>query len=77
MNEGLAKSMLGGSKDPKQILDNGVPGPGQYNPKPTDTVPGFKIVAHQKDDSKNNQDDKNPNNPPVGPQKYDPNYFYS
>ena len=23
------------------------------------------------------QEDKNPNNPPVGPQKYDPNYFYS
>lgn len=44
-NDGQAKSMLGGSKDPKQILDNGVPGPGQYNPKPTDTIPGFKIVA--------------------------------
>lgn len=26
--EGLAKSMLGGAKDPKETLDNGVPGPG-------------------------------------------------
>lgn len=42
--EGLAKSMLGGAKDPKETLDNGVPGPGQYDPKPTDTIPGFKIV---------------------------------
>ena len=44
--EGMAKSMLGGSKDPKQITDNGVPGPGQYSVKLMDSIPGFKIVPH-------------------------------
>jgi hypothetical protein len=43
--EGTAKTMLGGSLETKPLIDNGVPGPGTYNPdsrviKPGE--PGFK-----------------------------------
>jgi hypothetical protein len=30
----------------KNELDNGVPGPGSYNPKPYYPLPGFRIVPH-------------------------------
>lgn len=42
--EGPAKSFLGGALDQKEKIDNGVPGPGNYNAKHSTTIPGFRIV---------------------------------
>jgi len=50
IDEGPAKSFLGGPLEQKQNLDNGVPGPGHYNSKPLHSVPGFRIVPHPERD---------------------------
>ena len=42
--QGMAKSILGGPQETKGIQDNGVPGPGAYQPHDQDSVPGFKIM---------------------------------
>ena len=44
--EGPAKSFLGGALEEKDKIDNGVPGPGHYNPKELEHPPGFRIVPH-------------------------------
>lgn len=40
----LAKSMLGGSIEPKVQTDNGVPGPGAYKQVQLNPIKGFVIV---------------------------------
>lgn len=42
----------------KNEADNGVPGPGSYNPKPHNPVPGFRIVPHKRDREHDPEDDK-------------------
>ena len=68
--EGPAKSFLGGALDKKEKIDNGVPGPGNYNARPNFSIPGFRIVARQEKEDEHN-DDQNLNSA-VGPQKYNP-----
>ena len=67
--EGPAKSFLGGPLDHKVNLDNGVPGPGNYNPKDLDHVSGFRIVPQSKRDGEGDQgkDDETEKVEPVGP----------
>lgn len=60
--------MLGGSKEPKQLKDNGVPGPDSYNIKPNDSIPGFVIM--QETSKVRKEEDLNKET--VGPQRYDP-----
>lgn len=38
-----AKSMLGGSTAPTELIDNGNPGPGAHESLPIHTIPGFVI----------------------------------
>ena len=50
--KGKQVSMLGGSLDPPGIVDNGVPGPGNYFsetgcPNNTDNIPGIKMISGQ------------------------------
>ncbi len=68
-NNMIGKPNFGGRNESEK-LDNGVPGPGQYQPDPKYPVPGFYIVsATNKRREEMGDDDKEP----VGPQKYDPN----
>ncbi len=55
------------------VLDNGVPGPGQYNPKDSLPVPNFKI-SKASPTTKQYKDwkDKTEVKQPVGPQTYNP-----
>ena len=48
--EGQSKTILGGPMEAKGIVDNGVPGPGHYNLKNYDHIPGVRIVARKIDD---------------------------
>jgi hypothetical protein len=48
---------LGGPLDPKDKLDNGVPGPGSYNARLTFPIPGFRIVPRQEKEIDDNNDD--------------------
>ena len=43
---GQMKSILGGADSQKKDVDNGVPGPGQYNAKELYHPAGFRIVPH-------------------------------
>lgn len=72
--EGTAKSFLGGPLEQKYNVDNGVPGPGSYNAKDLESVPGFRIVPHQKKEGEDHSGDEKGDNIPVGPQKYNPNH---
>lgn len=40
----LAKSILGGSLEEKQHVDNGMPGPGAYNAIPPYTIPSYIMI---------------------------------
>lgn len=63
-----AKSMLGGSLDPRTKEHDDVPGPGHYNNFPVNEVPGFRIELPKGESRKLVDKTKEP----VGPQKYDP-----
>ena len=63
-----SKPMLGGKIEPEVIKDNGVPGPGKYDPEDLKSIPNFKIVASKRAATTKNADSKEA---PVGPQKYD------
>ena len=69
--EGYEYSFKGGPLEQKQILDNGVPGPGAYNGKIRDAIPGFRIVQ---DTEKSHHDGDDKDGQGVGPQRYDPQY---
>lgn len=73
----LAKSMLGGKLEEKQLVDNGVPGPATYQnilvEDKLKSIPGFKIMQ---DTSKSKTKDEDKNRPPVGPEKYNPENYY-
>ena len=40
----FAKSILGGSLEDKQHVDNGMPGPGAYQVHPLHSIPGFTFA---------------------------------
>lgn len=62
-----------GGRNENEKLDNGVPGPGQYDMDPRYPVPGFVIVPHtNKRKSDDDDDDEDKRREPVGPQKYEP-----
>lgn len=70
---GTSKRMLGGSLGAKPLIDNGVPGPGTYQPEPIERIQSFKIVKNSELNEKqrfklNEQAGKLP----VGPQTYNP-----
>lgn len=44
LKSGTSKRMLGGSLGFKPLTDNGVPGPGTYQPDPNYPISSFKIV---------------------------------
>lgn len=44
----LAKSILGGSLDARDHVDNGVPGPGAYHSRTLHSIPGFVMVDPDK-----------------------------
>ena len=72
LSRGYSKPMLGG-KDEKidePEKDNGVPGPGMYNAKHSQSVPSFVIV---KPGLRSKTATQNPKDP-VGPWKYKPQY---
>lgn len=60
-----------GGRNENEKLDNGVPGPGQYDQDPKYPVPGFVIVPHtSKRKSDEDDDDDEKKREAVGPQKY-------
>ena len=63
-----AKSILGGSKDPKPEKDDENPGPGAYGPFPEGAPPGFRIELPVSKSRKEVDNTKNP----LGPQRYEP-----
>lgn len=63
-----AKSILGGSLDPKAKESNENPGPGSYGPFPEAPPPGFRIELPMSKSRK----DPNTNKDPLGPQRYFP-----
>lgn len=58
-----AKSMLGGSLDPKTREKDDVPGPGHYNNFPVNEPPGFRIEIPKGKSAKDVEKSKEP----VGP----------
>lgn len=73
---GLAKSILGGTLNGgKELVDNGVPGPGTHNAKELYHPPGFRIVPHTNGRADKQSEDHNGEGiESVGPQTYNPNY---
>ena len=63
--KGQQKIILGGSVVAQQTKDNGVPGPGNYQPKTQDSIQGFVIV---KETNLKKKDLKRE----VGPETYEP-----
>lgn len=64
-----AKSILGGSTEPKEYLGNGVPGPQAYTQNdPNHRIPGFVIKQDTSVVLKEEDKDKEP----LGPQRYNP-----
>ena len=61
--------MLGGKLDPGKDKDNGVPGPGKYEPEPNYHLPGFVIVNPKRSGTGKQEPLKEH---PIGPQKYTP-----
>jgi hypothetical protein len=70
---GLAKSILGGPLDKKDII-NGVPGPGTYDSKGLYHPPGFRIVPHTNSKADKGEEVTESVEGPVGPQRYHPSY---
>ncbi len=70
---GMGKRILGGSLSSKELIDNGVPGPGQYYSDSNFSIPSYKIVEktplNEKQKFKINERAGIMN---VGPQSYDP-----
>ena len=68
LKNGTAKPMLGGKIEPDPLKDNGVPGPGMYDPADNHFTPGFVIVGEKRAATTKHDNSKES---PVGPQKYD------
>ena len=68
-----AKSILGGPLEDKQLLDNGMPGPGAYNANPIHSVPGFVLVPAANTAKRDGADlEKMERTRDVGPHSYQP-----
>jgi len=54
LSRGTAKKILGGSLKPPQLVEDGVPGPGNYEVQVTPSIPGFKL-SNDPDEKKEKQ----------------------
>lgn len=69
----LAKSILGGSPKGKELVDNGMPGPGAYNQHAIHSIPGFVIVQANNAAKRDAADvEKMAKTRDVGPHSYNP-----
>ena len=73
LKSGTSRRFLGGSLGVKPLVDNGVPGPGTYEPEPIESIPSFKIAKKTElNDKQRFKLIEQEGKIPVGPQSYNP-----